>query len=57
MLGPMGLRAEKDIEQLRGTVQGGWSHGSPSRERYREALEGQYRVVGPMGLRAEKREG
>ncbi len=35
--GPAGIRAEKDIEKLRGAVQGGWSHGSPSRERYREA--------------------
>ncbi len=31
--GPAGLRAEKDIEKPRGTVQGGWSHGSPSRDR------------------------
>ncbi len=30
---PAGLRAEKDIEKLRGTVQGGWSHGFPSRKR------------------------
>jgi hypothetical protein len=30
---PAGLRAEKDKEKLRRTVQGDWSHGYPGRDR------------------------
>ncbi len=33
MSGPAGLRAEKNKEKPRETVQGGWSHGFPSRKR------------------------
>ncbi len=47
LTGPMGLRAEKDIEKLRATPQGGWSHGSQSRKRYREAKSDSTRWLVP----------